>query len=84
MKYNASKAVNTDEWLSRDEAERIRLVSEFHRSIGDELPNLRLHAAIHAIVENQIAMDESAGTRITHSEEMEKTRSVKFQTFFAK
>ena len=63
MKYNANKAVNPDEWLSRNEAERIRLVSEFHRSIGDELPNLRLHAAIHAIVENQIAMDESAVTR---------------------
>ncbi len=63
MKYNADKEVNPDEWLSQDEAERIRLVSEFHRSIGDELPNLRLHATIHAIVENQIAMDEGAVTR---------------------
>ncbi len=40
-----------------DEDERITLVIEFHRSQGIDLPNSTLHATIHVVVENQIALD---------------------------
>ncbi len=32
------------------------LVHDYHELAGDDLPNARLHAAIHTIVENQLAM----------------------------
>jgi hypothetical protein len=43
------------EWLAMDEEARIGLALEFHRAAKERLPNLRAHAAFHAIVENQIA-----------------------------
>lgn len=42
-------------WLALDEQERIKLVQSSHRTSRIKLPNVKAHAAIHAIVENQIA-----------------------------
>lgn len=42
-------------WLDLDEAERLDLVSEYHESTGEELPSIPAHAALHVIVENQLA-----------------------------
>jgi hypothetical protein len=36
------------------------LAESFHRRAGIRLPNLRLHAIFHMIVENQLAMAEAA------------------------
>ena len=58
MKYNPEKSPNAEEWLSTDEGERMYYVTEYHGFIGEDLPNMQLHSAIHAIVENQIAMEE--------------------------
>jgi hypothetical protein len=44
------------EWLAMDEGERLELVRHYHRRAGIRLPNDRLHAAIHVVVENQIAL----------------------------
>jgi hypothetical protein len=46
-------------WLELDEAERIELVSSYHRARKISLPNAQLHAVIHVIVENQLALGES-------------------------
>ena len=53
--YNPEQAPDRDEWLALGEAERIELVSVYHRRMPEKLPNLRLHAAFHAVVENQLA-----------------------------
>ena len=54
-RYNPRKPPDSEMWLSIDEQERIYLVESFHRSERIRLPNIKLHAAMHAIVENQIA-----------------------------
>ena len=59
--YDPLNASDPDDWQSMDEGERMMLVTEHHRQSGVELPNERVHAAIHVIVENQIALgDETA------------------------
>ena len=46
-----------------DEQERIDLVREYHRRAGIDLPNEKLHATLHAIVEAQIALKEETPVR---------------------
>lgn len=38
-----------------DEGERIRLVQRFHIASREKLPNVKLHATMHVVVENQVA-----------------------------
>jgi hypothetical protein len=56
--YDAEQDPDPQAWLEADELERIALVQAFHRDRGIHLPNLRLHAAIHVVIENQLAMGE--------------------------
>lgn len=44
-----------DQWLALNEQERIDAVLGYHRRAGIRHPREKLHAVIHAIVENQIA-----------------------------
>jgi hypothetical protein len=46
------------DWLGTDEGERIELVSAYHRRQKIKLPNSQLHAVIHVVVENQLALGE--------------------------
>jgi hypothetical protein len=46
------------DWLQTDEGERIELVSSYHRRKKVDLPNTQLHAVIHVVVENQLALGE--------------------------
>ena len=43
------------EWLALDEQERIQLAEAHHRAARIKLPNVKVHAVVHAIIENQIA-----------------------------
>ena len=63
MKYDARKTPDSDEWLSVDEEERMALIVTHHKRIGDQLQNINAHAVMHAIVENQIALNEEAPTK---------------------
>jgi hypothetical protein len=54
-RYDPERAPEPEEWLALDEQERITLVAAHHRRTKAKLPNLQLHAAIHAVVENQLA-----------------------------
>ncbi len=56
--YDPLNTPDPDDWQSTDEGERMMLVTEHHRQAGVELPNERVHAAIHVIVENQIALGD--------------------------
>ena len=57
-KYDPDVGAPASEWLAVDEARRIDLVCAYHRRARVPLPNGRLHAAIHVIVENQLALGE--------------------------
>lgn len=55
MKYNPETAPDPEKWLALEETQRLDPVSAYHRRIRVELPNVHLHAAVHVIVENQLA-----------------------------
>ena len=63
--YDPLNAPDPDEWQSVDEQERMILVMEHHREAGVKLPNEELHATVHVIVENQIALGDEIPTRAT-------------------
>jgi cytochrome c556 len=50
-------------WLSADESVRFLAVETWHRKAGIKAPNEKLHAVMHAIVENQIAGELDAVVR---------------------
>jgi hypothetical protein len=54
-KYDPERMPDAVEWLALDEQERIALVEAYHREAKVKLPNVKMHAAVHAVVENQIA-----------------------------
>lgn len=53
--YDPDTAPDPKVWLELDEGERLLLVSDYHEQAGEELPNVQMHAAIHVVVENQLA-----------------------------
>jgi hypothetical protein len=53
--YDPGHTPNPSEWLAPDEQQRIQLVEEHHSRARIPLPNLKVHAIIHTIVENQLA-----------------------------
>jgi hypothetical protein len=56
--YNPDTSPTATDWLRIDEGDRIELVSAYHRRKNIKLPNARLHAVIHVVVENQLALGE--------------------------
>ena len=63
--YDGDVRPDPDEWLDMDEQERILAVQEHHER---DNPHLRegdqaLHASLHAVVENQLAMADPPETR---------------------
>jgi hypothetical protein len=53
--YDPEVPPNPTEWLALDEQLRIGLAERYHRNAREKVPNVKAHAAFHAIVENQIA-----------------------------
>jgi Domain of unknown function (DUF1841) len=56
--YNPLEVPEPDEWLAIDEAQRIDLVLDYHRRARVRLPNEKLHAILHVVIENQIALGD--------------------------
>ena len=56
--YDPDVAPSAADWLALDEDERMALVTSYHRRLKIKLPNIELHAVIHVVVENQLAMGE--------------------------
>jgi len=56
LQYDPLEAPEPKEWLAADEAERIQLAQDYHRHERVRLPNEKLHAVFHVVVENQIAL----------------------------
>ena len=55
MKYDPDRTPSPEAWLALDEGERIEQVSAYHRQLPAKLPNARLRAAFHVVVESQLA-----------------------------
>ena len=56
--YDPEQGIDPEEWSALDEGERQYLVERYHRKNRIKMPNSRLHAAIHVIVENQVALGD--------------------------
>lgn len=66
-RYDAEVAPAPADWLALDEGERVLLVEQYHRDARIPMPKRarHLHATIHTIVENQLALDSEAIVRST-------------------
>ena len=53
--YDPDKTPNPQQWLALDEQVRIDWAEQYHRARRVKLPNVTVHAALHVIIENQIA-----------------------------
>jgi hypothetical protein len=64
-RYDPHVAPDPEDWLALDEGERILLVEEHHRDARAPLPRSgrRLHASMHVIVENQLALADEPVVR---------------------
>ena len=56
--YDPDRDLAADEWLDLDEQERMMLVEDYHRRRRIRMRNVEAHAVVHAIVENQLAIEE--------------------------
>lgn len=69
LRYDPEQTPNATEWLALDEQTRIDAAATYHRVARIKLPNLTMHATIHSVVENQIALGHEpvvrAMTRLT-------------------
>jgi hypothetical protein len=61
--YDALIEPHPDDWLATDEQLRIDVIRRYHRREGIEVERAELHAAMHAIVENQIAEGDQLPVR---------------------
>ncbi len=55
MRYDPEAAPDPETWLALDEVQRLELVVAHHHRLDTKIPITQLHAAIHTIVENQLA-----------------------------
>ena len=56
--YDPAHPPNPHRWLELDEDARMGLIVEYHKRAGIHVANDRLHAAMHLVVENQLAIGE--------------------------
>jgi len=65
QRYDPLETPDAQEWLALDEQERIDLALDYHRKARIRLPNAKVHAALHAVVETQIALGDKTPVRRT-------------------
>jgi hypothetical protein len=59
MLYDPLTDIDPETWLAANEHERIDAVYNYHRRRRIRLPNPDLHAALHVMVENHVALGDS-------------------------
>ncbi len=65
FRYDPEKDLDPKTWLALEEHARLESVEQYHRKKRIRLPNARLHAVIHVVVENQVALGEEIPARET-------------------
>jgi Protein of unknown function (DUF1186)/SEC-C motif len=63
--YDPLVAPDPEDWLATDEQSRLDAIKRHHRREGFDVERLEAHAAVHAIVENQIAEGDELPVRRT-------------------
>ena len=58
MRYDPNFPLDEEQWSDLDESEQIDLVVDYHHRSGEKLPDLKVHASLHVIVENQVLMND--------------------------
>jgi len=53
--YDPSISPSSEDWLSLEETEQVRLVTAYHKKKRIKVAKLQLHTMIHVVVENQLA-----------------------------
>ena len=61
--YNPFEPPAPEVWLAMDEFERLHLIENYHSRARIPLPNPPLHAGLHCIVENQLALGDPSLVR---------------------
>lgn len=61
--YDPNVAPDTARWLELDEGDRILLAEAYHRRARIEVPNVKMHAVLHVVVENQVALGDELPVR---------------------
>ncbi|HYW11636.1 MAG TPA: DUF1841 family protein [Longimicrobium sp.] len=64
-KYDPERAPDPARWLAEGEAQRIDIIQRFHRRTETGLPRPRVHAVMHMVVENQVAMPDEVAVAAT-------------------
>ena len=59
LQYDPHEHIISEAWLALDESERMEVVRRYHRKQRIRLPNETIHATVHVIVENQVALGDS-------------------------
>ena len=59
LRYDPLKDVDPESWLALDELERLNYVLDYHQRQRIRLPNQKIHATMHVVVENQLALGDS-------------------------
>jgi hypothetical protein len=62
-KYDPDHAPDPERWLAQDEMQLMEIVQRYHRREQIPLPNERVHASYHVMVENQVALGEKTPVR---------------------
>jgi hypothetical protein len=55
-KYDPDRAPDPRRWRAQNEMDLMDIVQRYHRRAGIRLPDERIHAALHVMVENQVAL----------------------------
>jgi hypothetical protein len=63
LQYDPHQHVASEAWQALDESECIESVRQYHRQNRIRLANESLHATIHVIVENQVALGDTFAAR---------------------
>ena len=64
-RYDPMTPPHAEQWQAIDEQEQIRLVEDYHRRARIRLPNRKVHAIFHVVVENQIALGDETPVKRT-------------------
>jgi hypothetical protein len=59
LEYDPTFAPPAADWKTAPDEEKLRAIVDYHRRAAIVMANDRLHAAIHVVVENQLALGEN-------------------------
>jgi hypothetical protein len=59
VKYDPDHHIDPEAWTECDESERMEAIREYHRRHRIRLPNDNIHAVMHVVVENQVALGDT-------------------------